>query len=94
MTEPRVRVRALVRGRVQQVGFRAYVLHHAGALGLGGSVANRPDGTVECVAEGSRTAVDTLVDRLRRGPLHARVEALELRPEEPRGENAPMRVKA
>jgi acylphosphatase len=94
MTEPRVRVRALVRGRVQAVGFRAFVLHHARALGLGGSVATRPDGTVECVAEGSPSAVDALVERLRRGPLGARVEGLEVRPEEPRGEGAPMRVTA
>jgi acylphosphatase len=92
MTERTVRVRALVRGRVHGVGFRAFVLHHADALGVGGSVANRPDGTVECVAEGSPTAVQALVDRLRLGPRFARVEGLEVRPEEPRGEGAPMRV--
>ncbi len=94
MTKSRVRVRALVRGRVQAVGFRAFVLHHAGALDLGGTVANRPDGSVECVAEGTRGAVDALVERLRRGPWGARVEAVEVRPEEPRGEQAPMRVMA
>ena len=94
MTEPRVRVRARVRGRVQAVGFRAYVLHHASALDLGGCVANRPDGTVECVAEGSSGAVDALVERLRRGPMAARVESVELSTEEPRGERAPMRVSA
>jgi acylphosphatase len=94
MTEHRVRVRALVRGRVQGIGFRAFVLHHARALGLGGTVANRPDGSVECVAEGSRPAVDALVESLRRGPFGARVDHLELRPEEPRGESAPMRVTA
>jgi acylphosphatase len=94
MTEPRVRVRALVRGRVQGIGFRAFVLHHARALGVGGTVANRPDGTVECVAEGSRPAVDALVERLRRGPFGARVDNLEVRSEEPRGEIAPMRVTA
>ncbi|HEX3606072.1 MAG TPA: acylphosphatase [Candidatus Dormibacteraeota bacterium] len=92
MTEPRVRVRARVRGRVQAVGFRAYVLHHASQLELGGTVANRPDGTVECVAEGPGPAVDTLVRRLHRGPLAARVESVEVTPESPRGERAPMRV--
>ena len=94
MTEARVRVRALVRGRVQGIGFRAFVLHHARALGVGGTVANRPDGSVECVAEGSRPAVDALVESLRRGPWGARVDNLELRNEEPRGEIAPMRVTA
>ena len=94
MTEARVRVRALVRGRVQGIGFRAFVLHHARSLGVGGTVANRPDGSVECVAEGSRPAVDALVESLRRGPFGARVDKLELRSEEPRGEIAPMRVTA
>jgi acylphosphatase len=94
MNEPRVRVRALVRGRVQGIGFRAFVLHHARALGIGGTVANRPDGSVECVAEGSRPAVDSLVESLRRGPFGARVDHLELRSEEPRGDSAPMRVTA
>src|SRR5438105_458252 len=55
---------------------------------------NHPDGSVECVAEGSRPAVDALVERLRRGPFGARVDQLELRTEEPRGESAPMRVSA
>jgi acylphosphatase len=49
---------------------------------------------VECVAEGSQPAVDALVERLRRGPQAARVEDLEVRREEPRGEAAPMRVTA
>jgi acylphosphatase len=94
MVEPRVRVRARARGRVQGVGFRAFVLHHAGELGISGTVANRPDGTLEVVAEGDRSAVDALVVRLRRGPLGARVDGLDLHREEPRGELAPMRVNA
>jgi acylphosphatase len=94
MAEPRVRVRALVRGRVQGVGFRAFVLRHARDLGVAGTVANRPDGTLEVVAEGDRCTVDALVERLRRGPLGARVDGLDLRREEPRGELAPMRVSA
>ena len=94
MTEPRVRVRALVRGRVQGIGFRAFVLHHARALGIGGTVANRPDGSVECVAEGAKPAVDALVESLRRGPFGSRVDQLELCTEEPRGEKSPMRVTA
>lgn len=94
MAQPRARVRALARGRVQGVGFRAFVLRHARDLGVSGSVANRPDGTLEVVAEGDQSAVDALVERLRRGPLGARVDGLELCREEPRGELAPMRVSA
>jgi acylphosphatase len=84
----KVRVRATVRGRVQMVGFRAFVLEHG--AGLHGTVANRPDGTVECVAEGQRQQVDRLVDLLRRGPTHARVEAVEVQLEPARGDLPPM----
>ena len=66
------RVRATVRGRVQMVGFRAFVAHHAG--GLSGTVANRPDGTVECLLEGPPEAVDRVVELLHRrtGPRAGR----------------------
>jgi len=66
------RVRATVRGRVQMVGFRAFVAHHA--EGLNGSVANRPDGSVECLLEGPAEDVDRVVGLLHDGPTFARVE--------------------
>ena len=42
-----------MRGRVQQVGFRAGCSRRAIELGLSGWVCNRPDGSVEVEAEGS-----------------------------------------
>lgn len=89
-----VRLRARVRGRVQQVGFRMYVLSHAGELGLRGQVANRDDGAVECVVEGPRAAVDHLVALLHRGPGSARVDAVETAEEPVTGTLPPMRVTA
>lgn len=74
------------------VGFRAFVLYHAG--GLAGTVANRADGSVECVVEGPRHAVDRLLDRLSRGPAHARVEHVEVIREPVRGDLPPMTVTA
>ena len=41
-----VRLRAVVHGRVQMVGFRAFVIRHAGDAGLSGTVRNEPDGSV------------------------------------------------
>lgn len=81
-------MRATVRGRVQMVGFRAFVLEHG--AGLHGTVANRPDGTVECVAEGRRQQVDRLIGLLRQGPTHARVEAVDVQVEPVRGDLPPM----
>jgi acylphosphatase len=68
------RLDALIRGRVQGVGFRYFVIRHAMRLGLTGWVANEPDGSVRCVAEGPRSALDELLDVLERGPAGALVE--------------------
>lgn len=94
MRDDVVRIRALVRGRVQGVGYRAFTLHHAHRLGLRGTVANRPDGTVECIVEGPRSAVEELVQLLRQGPYHARVDDVEVSELRPEGLLPPMTVTA
>ena len=76
MSGPAVRLEASVVGRVQGVGYRYFVRDVALGLGLGGWVANAPDGSVTCVAEGSRTALEGLRVELERGPLGARVDAV------------------
>jgi acylphosphatase len=68
------RLEASVVGRVQGVGFRYFVVREAMAMGLDGWVANSPDGSVRCVAEGPRDRLETLLDRLREGPASAIVE--------------------
>lgn len=73
MNEPR-RVRFLVRGRVQGVGFRAATRRKAEGLGLVGFVQNRLDGAVDGEAEGPAEAVAALVAWLQRGPMWARVD--------------------
>lgn len=72
-----VRLHATVRGMVQGVSFRAYTQIEAVRLGLTGWVANRPDGSVEVVAEGPRSAVERLERFLHRGPRMAEVEQVE-----------------
>lgn len=73
------------------VGFRAYVIQHG--AGLHGTVANRPDGTVECVVEGPRPRVDSLVRLLHDGPVHARVDGVDVRSEPFGGDLPPMTVR-
>jgi acylphosphatase len=87
-----VRVRAVVHGRVQMVGFRAFVIRHAGDAGLSGTVRNLPDGTVEVVLEGPAGAVERLVDLLHRGPLYARVERVDVAYAAPNGNLPAMMV--
>ena len=68
------RLDAIVRGRVQGVGFRYFIIRRAMDLDLTGWVANEPDGSVRCVAEGPRAALEALLDSLNDGPAGALVD--------------------
>jgi len=72
-----VRLDASVRGVVQGVGFRVFVLDAARRIGLSGWVANGPGGTLRCVAEGQRAGLEQLLDALRRGPAPAIVDVVQ-----------------
>jgi acylphosphatase len=72
-----VRLRAVVRGEVQGVGFRWAVQRQAGRLGLTGYAENLPDGSVRVEAEGDPTLLDELEAFLRQGPRWAEVESLD-----------------
>ncbi|HXN76460.1 MAG TPA: acylphosphatase [Gemmatimonadaceae bacterium] len=63
-----------VRGRVQGVGFRWYVMRIARDLGVAGWIRNRPDGIVELAAAGERAALTKLEAAVSAGPPGARVE--------------------
>jgi acylphosphatase len=77
--------RFLVSGRVQGVGFRAFVVEAARGLGLAGWVRNLADGRVEALAEGEDAALDRLAAALARGPLLARVDRVEEQQAAPEG---------
>ena len=70
------RVRVVVSGAVQGVGFRPYVYRLAVGLGIAGHVRNGPAG-VEIEAEGGNDAIAVLIDRLRAAPAPAQVEGVE-----------------
>jgi len=72
------RIRAIVRGDVQGVGFRAATAQEARRVNVAGWVRNLRDGSVEVEAEGTAQAVDGLIRWLRRGPYLARVTAVEV----------------
>jgi acylphosphatase len=71
-------VRMVASGRVQGVGFRAFVTREAERLGVAGWVRNRVDGSVEAVAAGPSGAIEQLAASVRRGPWAARVDAFRL----------------
>ncbi len=65
-----------ITGRVQGVGFRYFVAHHARILGVRGWARNLTDGSVEVQARGSSDALAALEQALAEGPPHSRVERL------------------
>jgi acylphosphatase len=67
----------LVTGRVQGVGFRNYVEHLAGKLGLDGYVRNRRDGCVEVLAIGGEEQLRELFAALQKGPALSRVTSVQ-----------------
>ena len=73
-----IRLEAVVRGRVQGVGFRYHVVREARRLGLAGWVANERDGSVRTVAEGPSAALDRIEDVLRTGPPGSFIEGVSV----------------
>ena len=68
--------RAVVKGRVQGVGFRWFAERAARELGVRGWVRNREDGAVETLAEGDEAAIAAYLARLERGPQGSRVDGV------------------
>jgi acylphosphatase len=82
-----VRAHIWVKGRVQGVGFRAYVEYSARRIGgLTGWVRNVGYDTVEATAEGERAAVDRLIEAMKQGPSSSRVDESRVEWETPAGE--------
>ena len=68
----------VIRGRVQAVGFRAFVEDAAEERYLEGWVRNRRDGSVEAVFKGREEAVEAVIKQCRAGPPGAKVEAVDV----------------
>ncbi len=80
-----IRVRVLVTGRVQGVGFRYGVVQEARARNLAGWVRNLDMGQVEAVFEGPRREVEAMVAWCRQGPPGSYVRETTVREEPPEG---------
>ncbi|MGQ0742678.1 MAG: acylphosphatase [Alphaproteobacteria bacterium] len=78
-------VRLRIFGRVQGVGFRAFAVDEAEALGLTGWVRNRRDDTVEVLVSGPDEAVKAFAVRCARGSAAARVSHMDIERAEPDG---------
>jgi acylphosphatase len=82
----KTRAHVYISGRVQGVFFRAYTKEEAVRLGVKGWVRNLPDGRVEAVFEGEKEKVDEIIKWCHKGPSYARVDRVDVKWEEYKGE--------
>jgi acylphosphatase len=75
MSATRKTIRMVVTGRVQGVGFRAYLAHAAARLELDGWTRNSGENRVETLVSGGAVALEDFVQIARRGPPGARVDS-------------------
>lgn len=71
------RVKAVIKGRVQGVYYRASTLEKAQSLEICGYVKNLNDGSVELDAESNKEKLTELLQWCKKGPPGALVESIE-----------------
>jgi acylphosphatase len=74
----KVRAHLFIRGRVQGVGYRSFVVHLAYSLGLDGWVKNVIGGGVEAVFEGDKAAIEAAIKKCQEGPVMAIVSDIDV----------------
>ena len=89
-----VRVHVWVQGRVQAVGFRAFVQQNALQIGVTGWVRNVGYDRVEAVAEGTREQLNQFLQMMKRGPIGSRINVSREEWEQVMGEFSSFRVKS
>jgi acylphosphatase len=77
VTAMAIAIRLRIEGRVQGVGYRAWLEREASACGLRGWVRNRRDGSVEALLIGPADAVEAAIAACARGPRLAGVSGIE-----------------
>jgi acylphosphatase len=89
-----LRVHVWVQGRVQAVGFRAFVQQNAFQIGVTGWVRNVGYNTVEALAEGTKEQIEDFLQMVKRGPSVSRVDESREEWEQATGEFRSFGVKA
>jgi len=74
-------VRVYITGTVQGVFFRAFIKENAERYGVKGFVRNLEDGRIEIFLEGNVDEVNKMIDICKKGPKHAQIRKVEIKPE-------------
>ncbi|ETX27166.1 hypothetical protein RISW2_15370 [Roseivivax isoporae LMG 25204] len=75
-----IAAKVTVRGKVQGVGYRAYVQEKAAGAHVRGWVRNAEDGSVEALLAGEALDIEKVVQEMRGGPSGAQVEDVQSAP--------------
>ena len=78
MAAEKVQKHIFISGRVQGVGFRAFIRREAAVLNIRGWAKNLIDGRVEVVIQGDKNKVAQMIEKLKEGPSYARVDNLKI----------------
>ncbi len=81
-----LRIHAFVSGMVQGVSFRSETKRIAKNLDIKGWIKNLPDNRVEIIAEGEKDKIDVLIEFLKKGPPAAKVDNVDVKIENHKGE--------
>ena len=74
-------VRLYINGTVQGVFFRAFVKENAERYNVKGFIRNLEDGKIEVFLEGDATNVNKIIELCKKGPKHAQIRNVEIKPE-------------
>ena len=74
-------VRLYINGTVQGVFFRMFIKENAERYNVKGFVRNLEDGRIEVFLEGDSNDVNKMIELCKKGPKHAQIRNVEIKPE-------------
>ena len=72
-------VRIYINGTVQGIFFRAFVKENAERYDVKGFTRNLEDGRIEIFLEGDANNVNTMIEKCKKGPRHAKIKKVEMK---------------
>ena len=74
-------IRLYIDGIVQGIMFRAFLKENAERFNVKGFVRNLNDGKIEVFLEGNVDEVNKMIELCKKGPKHAIIKKVEIKPE-------------
>ena len=74
-------VRLYINGTVQGIFFRMFIKENAERYNIKGFVRNLEDGRIEVFLEGNVDEVNKMIELCKKGPKHAQIRNVEIKPE-------------